>query len=1007
MADLSWAVQDAALQREPGPRRTLETWLQTQTAYKLSKGDDASDIVIPSLGTYAFPADLLEEFFERVEGCRRAKVWFQIMEKQRPDRPSGLLIDLDLVQRTPERQFTPNVIQQCVSVLMKELDSLVRLPQTPVHIFISQRPKITKIPSEGDTTLTKWKDGLHIAVPSLLMDRGLKKYVMQQLSQSLLQKSLHGKTDINVEEALDLGAASAPMLLQGAAKREREPYQIVSVWEFASSEGGFPIIHNHPEYLDPNCQFNLSFEASLNYTAVYQDGRDPLVTKTRVDEQPAHESQVRAFREREKQLLHKSPHGMVNLEELLDVEETVSLLSVQDPDARDLWYLLRIIPPEFVDHRNKWRDVIFAIANTSERYYCLAEWFTQRLPKRWNRDELPAIWEHACSRKRSKLLPTHLDTDNTDTGAITIRSLHHWARAARPDDYQDALANTYQYRLYENAIASDGELTDLIKANLLYSLLKDTFAVVRINSVYHWYEFVRPSITRDGTTINHSSEVFKWRYEGEQPSSLLLYLMERVPIILRRIVDQIKTKQDEAREEKRVDTVKWYQKTIVNLKKSGKNLENIRTASTVLRTAAHIFYSHNRDFARLLNADPMLLGVGNGVLRLSAKPELLRGFHEHYVSLKTEARWRPYDPNDEWTRYVEERFAEMYPEPDALNFIWKYWASSLDGRVKESLFLVIHAPGGEGKSTALESMLGALGELATKLSQGLLVGEREKSNEANAAKMDIMGKRFGYFSELDKDTPVTEGQFKEMTGGETMNGRSPYDREQKKFQPTMRYALITNKRLIPQTNTHGFWRRLLWYYGKVRFVDNPDPLNPMERKADPTLLEKTIHTQEWKDAFLSILVHHYVELQTKYGGHLRNVPAPSIQKDTEHYRNQFDVINRFICEKVVQAPADKKDHPRYRSDLRGFQAELSQWCMRAEGATIKHLSPDEVTQELRESRIKRFIENSHGELFVRGLRVLSAHEEPDPDECGFQVQKIPTVEVEVPPPPATTWEVVE
>lgn len=1005
MSDLSWAVEDAANQRELGPRRALETWLAAHSEWRLPKHDDASDIVIPSLGTYTFPPELLPEFFKHVEACRRAQVWFNIMEKQRPDRPSGLLIDLDLVQSKAERILNTERIQQCVNVLLKELSLLVALPSTPVHVFVSQRPEITRIINGENSTNSansaQWKDGLHIAVPSLLMDRGLKKYLMQQLAATLLQKTLRGVDGLDVENAVDIGAASAPMLLQGAAKRERRPYPIVSVWEFTSGDG-FPMLRERTSNLDA---YNLAYEASLNYVATYADDTTPLVTKVPVAELSEHEAPVRAFREREAQLARRDHFGAVELDDLLDAEESISLLSHDNPDARDLHAILRIIPPTTIDHRNKWRDVIFAIASASERFYPLAVWFTQRLPKRWKRDELDAVWAHACSRKRGKLLPGQLQ-DETDapTGAVTFRSLHHWAREARPKDYQEALAQSYGHRLYLDAVESEGELTDLSRANLLYSLLKDTFAVVHIESKYYWYEFVRPSggSAPSGCAANgrsDSAEIFKWRYEGEQPTSLVLYLMERVPVVLRRIIDQIKDKQDQAREQNKADTVKWYQKTIANLRRSAKNLENIRTASSVIRTAAHVFHAHCRDFASRLNADPMLLGVGNGVLRLGPNPELLKGFHEHYVSLKTEARWRPYDAADPWIRYVEERFAEMYPEPDARNYIWKYWASALDGRVKEALFLAIHAPGGEGKSTALESMLAALGELATKLSQGLLVGEREKSNEANAAKMDMLGKRFGYFSELDKDTTVTEGAFKENTGGEHVTGRSPYDRKQMKFLPTMRFMLITNKRLVPQTNTHGFWRRLLWYYGKVRFVDNPDPNNPAERKADPTLLEHTIHTQEWKDAFLSVLVHHYVELTVKHGGHLRNVPCPSIQRDTEHYRNQFDVINRFICEKVVKAPAGREDAPQYRCDIRTLQSELSQWCMRAEGASVRHLNADEITKELRESRIKRFIQESHGELFVKGVRVLSAHEELLPGETGFQVQKETADDVPVPAPP--------
>lgn len=89
---------------------------------------------------------------------------------------------------------------------------------------------------------------------------------------------------------------------------------------------------------------------------------------------------------------------------------------------------------------------------------------------------------------------------------------------------------------------------------------------------------------------------------------------------------------------------------------------------------------------------------------------------------------------------------------------------------------------------------------------------------------------------------------------------------------------------------HGTWRRIKRVPMKIKFCkensDKFDPNNPLERIADPSIVQEWPGKKEVKEAFLSILGYYYESLQSNYKRIVENVPHMNINIETEYFRNR-------------------------------------------------------------------------------------------------------------------------
>jgi phage/plasmid-associated DNA primase len=194
-----------------------------------------------------------------------------------------------------------------------------------------------------------------------------------------------------------------------------------------------------------------------------------------------------------------------------------------------------------------------------------------------------------------------------------------------------------------------------------------------------------------------------------------------------------------------------------------------------------------------------------------------------------------------------------------------------------------------------------LGELYVRKMPLSFITDQNRTGSANAdpAMMELKNARMVYYSESDRNEKVNVAKVKEITGGESLSGRHLF-KEQENFSANCNHIVTTNHRFIIETTEHAVWRRFMSYKFKICFKVKCDPNEPNERPRDPELIDKIKADKRYQEAFLSILIHYRSKLYALYGGQILRVPHPTIEKETEEYRQSEDIYQRFIMNNVYQ-----------------------------------------------------------------------------------------------------------
>jgi phage/plasmid-associated DNA primase len=966
-------LREAAQRKQYPAARGLAAFLRepAQTQMITGKGDSRTNIIDQGdRVTYAMPGDTVQSLFNHLEEVRRSGLASHFSERQgTPDAPtSGLMLDYDLIVASRDAQLQDRHVHriscQVVRALRRDLifppEAAARRSDVALHVFTIVKPEPVAVlagPSEDGAPRegARFKYGFHVLVPGIRVSRGYKKYLLRALREDAAINGVLGDLGVvgDPRACLDMNSPSVPVLYLGSCKRGGTPYVMGPAFEVSfeaaggqarvADEGFYPMVTALRPYELEAAGYNLVAEASLCFEAKYPAGKAPLVR--------AHECSYRPELAPEiEDLANRTRDQVVGEEELLLAEHSLSTLAIHDPEARYLHQILDLLDETYHTERNKWRDVIFALANTSETYKPLAEWFSHKCPVKWadgGRDTLDLIWEDAVARRGAVANP------------LTRRSIIRWAQLCNPERFRQISDQNYFIILSKYVYDYGGVLEHAMVARVLYAMLGNKFIVdvdetLGRRSPYVWFEFVVPGQSA------RPGEVWKWRREAE-PDELQKYISENLVKVFDQVAEHIDEQQAEADDEGKA---KYYSKLGATFLASRRKIFNDTFKNGVIKQANYLF--RRRNFVDTLDQDPDCIGVGNGVLRLGPTCTLIDHFHEIPIMKFTPVAYHGFDPENPWTKLMLNAIADIIPEPDFREWLLFFAASSLAGGVKEGLLLLWHGGGANGKTWFMRMVAKVLGKnYATKLDIGLLTAERSKPNDPNSAMMQLKGMHWGYVEETRKAEPLNDQRLKEIVNPGEISGNEKF-KQQETFEITANIAVGQNYDFVVDTVDHGTWRRLKHYHSKVRFCSDPDPANPFEKKDDQRYVREYINDPACQAAFLSILVHYYERLQREHGGLLKGINCPTLDRETEIFRNSQDSVNRFVTQSIVLSPGGGFEYP-----LANLAQSYHEWYDKNIDRR-RHVA-SETIQDLENSALGKYIRRAANKTMVlTGCRVLSA-----------------------------------
>jgi len=204
-----------------------------------------------------------------------------------------------------------------------------------------------------------------------------------------------------------------------------------------------------------------------------------------------------------------------------------------------------------------------------------------------------------------------------------------------------------------------------------------------------------------------------------------------------------------------------------------------------------------------LDADPMLLGVANGVLKLRTK-ELLSPSPSLLVTKRCPV---PYDPDATAPTFTAFINRITRGKPGLAKFIQRLVGYILTGEVSEQCFAFFFGIGRNGKTTLAELIFWLLGDYATILPTSTLMLAKRDPGAASPDLMLLKGRRLALAVETEENGKFAESSLKAMTGGDTMTARNPYG-QYATWTPTHKLLIVGNHRPIISGGDYGIWRRV-------------------------------------------------------------------------------------------------------------------------------------------------------------------------------------------------------
>ena len=307
--------------------------------------------------------------------------------------------------------------------------------------------------------------------------------------------------------------------------------------------------------------------------------------------------------------------------------------------------------------------------------------------------------------------------------------------------------------------------------------------------------------------------------------------------------------------------------------------ENERTIAAGLKLTKHALLIEYG----ALNSDPWLFNVQNGT-----------------IDLRT-GKLRPHNPTDlitfispvthdpaatcpTWTRFLLEVFAG---DADMVAFIQRAVGWSLTGVVKERALFFLHGNAGKnGKTTLVEAIMKLVGTCGeSSYGYGRKVGAetfmKSRNSEDNQRKAaSLAGPRFICTSEVDEDHRLDEQLVKDITGGDTLEGRRLYQ-EAFTFKPQFKPWMYGNHKPEIRGTDDAIWSRVRLVPFDVSFKGREDLelADKLEAELSGILNWAIRGCLDWQRSGLQ--------------------PPAKVQAATQAYRDEMDVFGPFIAERCV------------------------------------------------------------------------------------------------------------
>jgi phage/plasmid-associated DNA primase len=175
----------------------------------------------------------------------------------------------------------------------------------------------------------------------------------------------------------------------------------------------------------------------------------------------------------------------------------------------------------------------------------------------------------------------------------------------------------------------------------------------------------------------------------------------------------------------------------------------------------------------------------------------------------------------------------------------------------------------------------------------LLTQPRTKIGGLSPELLELKGTRMAVIQEPSMGDVINEGMMKQLTGGDKVQARSPYNLATTIFIPQFKLIICSNHLMQLKAQDHGTWRRIRVCEFESLFTDNPvqnNILKPYQFQLDLDIADKF---ETWKESFAILLI----KIAFNMNGRIQN--CSKVMEASMKYKNSQDAVGDFINKYVV------------------------------------------------------------------------------------------------------------
>lgn len=297
-----------------------------------------------------------------------------------------------------------------------------------------------------------------------------------------------------------------------------------------------------------------------------------------------------------------------------------------------------------------------------------------------------------------------------------------------------------------------------------------------------------------------------------------------------------------------------------------------------------------------LDANPMLLGVRNGVLDLKTST-LLAPDPKMLITRQAAAEYHRGAACPRWQAFMESIFPG---DPDTVKFIQRALGYTLTASTTEEVMFICLGSGANGKSVFANVVSTSMGDYSQMAPPSLLTVRQAGDAGPRNDIARLAGARFLSVNELQQGDRLDEQVVKMLAGREMLSARFLH-KEFFDFWPTAKAWVRTNHRPIVTGEDDGIWRRLYLIAFRQKFA---------EHERDPFLESKLL---EERDGILAWMVEGCLDWQR-----VGLKPSETVRRESSSYRKESDLLGEFLEDVAQVMPGGREEQAKLYGSWRAW-----------------------------------------------------------------------------------------